>query len=55
MKNTFILYVFGIIRLYIFNNIFDQTLSSLTLTKPRMHGKKGQREYIDFTFKNKGI
>jgi hypothetical protein len=45
MKNTFILYIFNIIRLYIFNNIFDQTLSSLTLTKPRMQDKNGQREY----------
>jgi hypothetical protein len=39
MKNIFILYVFDIIRLYVFNNMFDQTLSSLTLTKPRMQGK----------------
>jgi hypothetical protein len=45
MKNTFILYVFDIIRLYIFYNIFSQTLSNLTLTKPRMHGKNRQREY----------
>jgi hypothetical protein len=37
MKNTFILYVFDIIKLYIFNNIFDQTLSSLT--KSRIQGK----------------
>jgi hypothetical protein len=44
MKNTFILYVFDIIRLY-FLRIFGQTLSSLTLTKPRMQGKNGQREY----------
>jgi hypothetical protein len=44
MKNTFIFYVFDIIRLYIFNNMFGQTLSSLTLTKPRMQGKNGQRE-----------
>jgi hypothetical protein len=41
MKNTSILYVFGIIKLYIFNNMFDQNLSSLTWTKPRMYGKKG--------------
>jgi hypothetical protein len=47
MKNIFILYVFGIISLYIFNNVFGQTLSSLTLTKPRMHSKKGQREYVN--------
>jgi hypothetical protein len=46
MKSNFILYVFDIIILYIFNNMFDQTLSSLTLTKPRMQDKKGQREYI---------
>jgi hypothetical protein len=39
MKNTFILYVFDIVRLYIFNNMFDQTLFSLTLNKPRMQGK----------------
>jgi hypothetical protein len=39
MKNTFILYVFDIIRLYIFNNIFGQSLSNFTLTKPRMQGK----------------
>jgi hypothetical protein len=45
MKNTFILYVFDIIRLYIFNNMFGQTLSNLTLTKPRIQGKNGQREY----------
>jgi hypothetical protein len=44
MKNTSILYIFDIIRLYIFNNMFGQTLSSLTLTKPRMQGKNGQRE-----------
>jgi hypothetical protein len=42
IKNTFILYIFDIIRLYIFNNMFDQTLSSLTSTKPRIKGKKGQ-------------
>jgi hypothetical protein len=47
MKNTFILYEFDIIRLYIFNNIFGQTLSSLTLTKPRMQGKNEKREYMD--------
>jgi hypothetical protein len=41
MKNIFILYVFDIVRLYIFNNIFGQTLSSLTLTKPRIEGKNG--------------
>jgi hypothetical protein len=45
MKNTFILYIFDIIRLYIFYNIFGQTLSSLTLTKPRMQGENGQKEY----------
>jgi hypothetical protein len=44
MKNTFILYVFDIIKLYIFNNMFDQTLSNLTLTKPKMQGKNEQRE-----------
>jgi hypothetical protein len=38
MKTTFILYVFNIIGLYIFNNMFGQTLPSLTLTKPRMAG-----------------
>jgi hypothetical protein len=26
--------------------MFGQTLSSLTLTKPRMQDKNGQREYI---------
>jgi hypothetical protein len=26
--------------------MFGQTLSSLTLTKPRIQGKNGQREYI---------
>jgi hypothetical protein len=41
MKNIFILYVFDIVRLYIFNNKFGQTLSSLTLTKPRIEGKNG--------------
>jgi hypothetical protein len=46
MKNTFILYVFDIVRLYIFNNIFGQILSSLTLTKPRMQDKNRRREYI---------
>jgi hypothetical protein len=45
MKNTFILYVFNIIRLYFFNNMFGQTLSSLTLTKSRIQGKNGWREY----------
>jgi hypothetical protein len=44
MKNTFILYVFDIIKLYIFNNMFDQILSSLTLTKPKIQGKNEQRE-----------
>jgi hypothetical protein len=44
MKITFILYIFDIIRLYIFNNMFGQTLSSLTLTKPRMLDKNEQRE-----------
>jgi hypothetical protein len=47
MKNTFISYEFDIIRFYIFNNIFGQTLSSLTLIKPRMQGKNGKREYMD--------
>jgi hypothetical protein len=47
MENTFILYVFDIVRLYIFNNMFSQTSSSLTLIKPRIHDKNGQREYID--------
>jgi hypothetical protein len=46
MKNTFILYVFDVIRFYIFNNMFGQTLSSLILTKPRMQGKNGQRENL---------
>jgi hypothetical protein len=44
MKNTSILYVFEIIRFSIFNNMFGQSLSSLTLTKPRMQGKNGQME-----------
>jgi hypothetical protein len=48
IKNIFILYIFDIIRLYIFYNMFGQTLSSLTLTKPRIQGKKGQRGYIAF-------
>jgi hypothetical protein len=46
IMNFIILYVFDIIRLYIFNNIFGQTLSSLTLTKLRMYGKNGQKDYI---------
>jgi hypothetical protein len=46
MKNTFILYVFDIVRLHIFNNMFGQTLSSLTLTKPRMQDKNG-RKYVE--------
>jgi hypothetical protein len=45
MKNTFILYVFDIIRLYFFNNMFGQPFSSLTLTKPRLQDKNRQREY----------
>jgi hypothetical protein len=45
IKNTFILYVLHLLKHYIFNNMFDQTLSSLTLTKPRMQDKKGQRKY----------
>jgi hypothetical protein len=40
IKNTFILYVFDIIKLNIFSNVLDQTL-----TKPRIQGKKGQRRY----------
>jgi hypothetical protein len=44
IKNTFILYIFDIIRLHFFNNIFGQTLSSLTLTKPKTQGKNRQRE-----------
>jgi hypothetical protein len=46
IKNTFILYVFDVIKLYFFSNMLGQTSSSLTLTKPRMQGKKGQREYF---------
>jgi hypothetical protein len=59
MKNTFILYVFHIIRLYIFNNMFDQILSSLTLTKLKMQSKNGQYivpqliEFCCFQFKHK--
>jgi hypothetical protein len=30
--------------------MFDQTLSSLTLTKSRMQGKNGHREYISSYF-----
>jgi hypothetical protein len=45
IKNTYILYVFDIIKLDSLSNMFGQTLSNLTLTKPRMQGKKGQREY----------
>jgi hypothetical protein len=44
MKNIFILYLFDVIRLYVFINMFGQTLSNLTLTKPRMQSKNGQRE-----------
>jgi hypothetical protein len=34
--------------------MFGQTLSSLTLVKPRMQGKNGQREYIaDFLLQEK--
>jgi hypothetical protein len=40
LRNTSILYVFDIIKLYSFSNVLSQTLSSLTLTKPRMQGKK---------------
>jgi hypothetical protein len=36
IKNTFILYVFNIIKLYIFIIMIGQTLSSLTLTKHRI-------------------
>jgi hypothetical protein len=46
MKNTFILYIFDIIKFYIFNNMFSQTLFSLTLTKFIMQGKNEQKEYI---------
>jgi hypothetical protein len=46
IKNTFILYVFDTIRLYIYNNMFDQSLSSLTLTKHRMQSKNGQSEGV---------
>jgi hypothetical protein len=45
MKNIFVLYVFDIVRFYIFNNMFGQTLSSLIFTKPRMQSKNRQREY----------
>jgi hypothetical protein len=41
MKNIFILYIFDIIIFY----IFSQTLSCLTLTKPKMKGKKEQRVF----------
>jgi hypothetical protein len=40
LKNTFILYVFDIIKFYNFSNMLSQTLYSLTLTKPRMQCKK---------------
>jgi hypothetical protein len=40
ISSTFILYIFDIIKLYSFSNMFGQTLSSLTLTKPRIQGKK---------------
>jgi hypothetical protein len=43
MKNIYILYVFDIIKLYIFNNMFGLIFSSLTLTKPRMQDKNEQR------------
>jgi hypothetical protein len=49
MKNTFILYIFSIIRLYIFNNMFGQNLSSLTLFKPRIHGKKERERESTYT------
>jgi hypothetical protein len=45
IRNTSILYVFDVIKLDNFSNILGQILSNLTLTKPRMQGKKGQREY----------
>jgi hypothetical protein len=45
MKNIFILYVFDIIKFYIFNNIFGLSLSNLILTKPRMQRKNRRREY----------
>jgi hypothetical protein len=47
IKNIFILYVFDIIRFYIFNNIFGQNLSNLTLTKPRIQGKKDRGSLKD--------
>jgi hypothetical protein len=40
MKNTFILYVFDIIKLYIFSNMLVQTLPNLILTKLKMQSKK---------------
>jgi hypothetical protein len=46
MKYIFILYAFDIIKFIIFVYIVDQTLQSLTLTKPNMHPKLGMREYI---------
>jgi hypothetical protein len=44
IRNTSILYILDIIKLDSFSNMLDQTLCNLTLTKPRMQGKKGQRE-----------
>jgi hypothetical protein len=45
IKNTLILYIFDIIKLYSFSNMLGKILSCLTLTKPRIQGKK-DREYL---------
>jgi hypothetical protein len=41
IKSIFTLHIFDIIEFYIFINMFDQILSYLTLTKPRMQGTYG--------------
>jgi hypothetical protein len=46
MKYIFILYAFDIKKYIIFIYIVDQTLKSLTLTKPNMHSKLGKRELV---------
>jgi hypothetical protein len=41
----FTLYAFDIIKFYSFTTILGQTLSSLTLTKPRMQSNLKRKEY----------
>jgi hypothetical protein len=47
IRNTYILYVFDIIKLDSLSNMFGQTLSNLTLTKPRMQGKKDRGSTVE--------